>query len=130
MGAGTGEEGSMPIVDWDELRRCVGDDDGRVHDVAAEMIEECPRVLAEIRAGLAAGDAKRVGLTAHRLKGSARHFGARSTMAAAAAVESLADAGDLAAVAAALPALEAEVTRLADALAQGNGTPRRARDQG
>jgi len=121
LGLDTGGECAMTIVDWDELRRCVGGNEDRARAVAAQMLEECPRVLEEVRSGLAAGDAKAVGLSAHRLKGSVRHFGARSVMAAAATVERHADAQDLAAAAAAFPALEAEVARFAAALAEGGG---------
>ena len=106
-----------PIVDWQAAHRNIPGGAEGVRELAAIMMDECPRLLQEIRGALADGDAARVRLGAHTLKGASLHFVAEEAVAAASAMEALAGAGDLAAAREAWPLLEAAFTRLAAALA-------------
>jgi protein-histidine pros-kinase len=52
--------------------------------------EDCPSLLAEIRAASTAGDAGRLGRTAHKLAGAVSNFHARRALYAARKVEEMA----------------------------------------
>ncbi len=109
--------GRLPVVDWRAACRNIpGGADG-ARELAAMMVDECPRLLGEVRQALACGDAARARLSAHTLRGAAQHYVAEEAVAAATEMEALADAGDLDAARDALPHLETVVTRLAAALA-------------
>jgi len=89
-----------------------------VGELAATFLAEAPRMLAELRAALDAGDAERFRRTAHSLKSNGNTFGATSLGAIARSLElgglpsARADAG------AALAALDAEYARVAAALGE------------
>ena len=89
--------------------------EGRV--VAAVFLGEYPKWLAEMRSALAAGDAPRLELTAHTLKGSLTLFAAKTAAAAALRLETLGREGNLAAAGEALGAVVDEVERLRPILA-------------
>jgi HPt (histidine-containing phosphotransfer) domain-containing protein len=74
-------------------------------------------MLAEIRAAVVAGDAGRLKEVTHTLKGGAGSFGARAACDAAARLEAMARAGDLACAEEACGALAAALDRLRPALA-------------
>jgi CheY-like chemotaxis protein/HPt (histidine-containing phosphotransfer) domain-containing protein len=79
-------------------------------------LEEWPKLFAEIRVALAAGDLPAVGHKAHRLCGLAKTFDAHEAADAAARLEGVSAEGDRAAVADASAEVEAQFTRLQDAL--------------
>ncbi|MBA4062532.1 MAG: hypothetical protein C0501_02275 [Isosphaera sp.] len=95
----------------------LGGDEALLAELAGLFREEAPRMLAEIRDALSAGDAAGVRRTAHGLKGSAGYVGAPRTVEAARRLELLGESGDLAAAPDALGTLEAEVEQLTAALA-------------
>jgi HPt (histidine-containing phosphotransfer) domain-containing protein len=66
-----------------------------LREVAAVFVEQAPRMLEELRAGIAAGDAATVRRAAHTIKGSAGIFGAAAVARAAATLEAQARAGEL-----------------------------------
>ncbi|MFO0809590.1 MAG: PAS domain S-box protein [Gemmataceae bacterium] len=68
--------------------------------------EESPRLLGEIRDAVEQGNAVRLRLAAHTLKGAVSNFGAARAVDAAQRLELLGNAGDLVAAAEALPRLE------------------------
>ena len=106
-----------PILDW---QTAVSRMDGRedlLGDVAAMFHVECAALLAEVRAALTAGDAKRLRRAAHTLKGAAGVFCAQPAAEAARTVEKLAGEGDLAAAGTAWPAAEQALAGLLAALA-------------
>jgi CheY-like chemotaxis protein len=109
------------ILDWDEMRARVADDWELLKELIRVFEDECPRLVAEIRAGLFERDARRVLLAAHTLKGTANNFGARETSEAAFRLESLSRAGDLTDCAPALAHLEEAAVRLMAALSEAVG---------
>ena len=66
-----------------------------VRELAGLLAEECPRLLEEIRAGIEIGEAARVKLGAHTLKGSADVYGARRVVAVSRRLELLGEADQL-----------------------------------
>jgi HPt (histidine-containing phosphotransfer) domain-containing protein len=110
----------LPVVDWSAARRNIPGGAEGARELAAMMVDECPRLLDEVRQALADGDATRARLSAHTLRGAAQHFVAEETVAAATEMETLADAGNLDAARDALRHLETVVKRLAAALADAD----------
>jgi HPt (histidine-containing phosphotransfer) domain-containing protein len=78
-----------------ELLETVGGD----RDFLAELVEtyraDCPRLLAELRAGVAAGDAQGARRAAHTLKSTSASLGALGLAAQCREIEAAAAAGDL-----------------------------------
>ncbi|MHC5033228.1 MAG: Hpt domain-containing protein [Planctomycetota bacterium] len=109
-----------PVVDWGAACRTIPGGAAGVRELAGMMVAECPRLVHEIREGLADGDTTRVRLGAHTLKGAAQHFFAEEAVAVAAGMVARVDAGELDAARDALPHLEAAVARLAAALADAD----------
>jgi HPt (histidine-containing phosphotransfer) domain-containing protein len=95
----------------DALARVEGD-----HGLLAELIglfrAESPRLLAEMRSGLEANDAKAVELAAHALKGSVSNFGDSAAFRAAQELEIMGRDNALAGAAERMAELEREVGRL------------------
>ena len=106
------------VLDWREMQAHVANDTELLTELVSLFEEECPRLLADIRAGIAAGDARRVRLAAHTLKGAASNFGARETSDAAVHLEMLSRDGDLKDCPAALAVLEEAAVRLMAALSE------------
>ena len=79
-----------------ELLETVGGD----HDFLAELVEtyraDCPRLLAELRAAVVAGDAPAARRAAHTLKSTSASMGALGLAAQCREIEAAAAAGDLA----------------------------------
>jgi len=84
--------------------------------MASLFIDECPRLLADVREALATQDAVALARAAHAMKGSVSNFLAPGATRAAAQLESLALADDLSPAIDALQQLEAELGRLLPAL--------------
>ena len=89
-----GRPADMPGGFGDLLAR-VGGDMSVLKEVIALFLEDCPRLVAAIRAGLAAGDAEAVHRAAHALKGSAGNFDAKEVTALAQRLEARAREGNL-----------------------------------
>ena len=94
------------IVDRDALHRNVGGDATLLAELVELFAEECPRLVAEIRAGASALDMRRVEEAAHTLKGSAGSMAGTALAATALELELLARRG-------ASPELPAAIARLA-----------------
>ena len=92
-------------------------DEGLLQEIVAIFLEECPAMLEAVRSALAAGDAERLRISAHTLKGAVVHFGARAAVAAATEIELAARAKNLAAAGDQYGALEIEMSRVTPALA-------------
>ena len=88
------EQSTERVFDRAAALRGVGGDEQLLAEVAGLFLEECPRVMAAIRAAEAAGDAAEVHRRAHSLKGSVGFFGPGPVMDAARRLESLAGSGD------------------------------------
>jgi histidine phosphotransfer protein HptB len=90
-----------------DLFDLLGDDQDALTEIVDAFIEEAPLRLAELRAGLDAGDGALVGRAAHTLKANAATFGARTLEALSRDLEETARSGDLTTAAASIDAVEA-----------------------
>lgn len=113
---GAREAASAAAVDWQAGLARAGGDAALQREVAAAFLEDCPRLAADVRQGLAAADLPRLAIAAHALKGSAGTVGAPAAQEAAARVESLATEGQTTALPDAIIRLERELDRLRPAL--------------
>jgi CheY-like chemotaxis protein len=80
--------------------------------------QDAEALLGKIKAGVDAGDRESVGRAAHNLRGLTANFDDKRTIAAATYIERAAEQGNLPGAQSALPELEAELSRLLDALAR------------
>jgi PAS domain S-box-containing protein len=118
--AATAAGGTPPVqdeVEWPAELADVEDDPELVRELATVFLAEYPKWLSELHSALADGDAARLQLTAHTLKGSLAIFAAKGAAAAASQLETLARTGQLDTAAEALAALEQQVERLRPILA-------------
>jgi HPt (histidine-containing phosphotransfer) domain-containing protein len=76
------------------LADLVGDEE-TLREIVDAFLDEGPQRIAELSAGLAAGDAVLVGRAAHTLKANSATFGAAELEGVARELESIARAGDL-----------------------------------
>lgn len=84
--------------------------------MALLFLEECPKLLNDIREGLASDDAKQVHRGAHTLKSSADLFGAEVVVDAARRLETLGQEGDLTSAVDVMAELETAVTDMVGAV--------------
>jgi HPt (histidine-containing phosphotransfer) domain-containing protein len=92
-------------------------DEQLLRELAGIFLAEWPKWAAEMHAALAGGEAERLGIVVHAVKGAVGVLGAPGAFAAAAGLETMSRAGDLGRAGEALAALEGEVERLRPALA-------------
>jgi CheY-like chemotaxis protein len=116
-----GEPGGGPppepaALDESALARHFGDEE-LLRDVAGVFLESSVDWLADLKTAFQAGDAARIRLVAHTLKGAVGHFGAASVYEAAGRLEQRAQDGGLP-DAAELAVLERSLATLRAALAQ------------
>ena len=78
------------------LIELVGDDREALAEIVDAFVDEAPQRLAELRQGIATGDAALVGRAAHTLKSNAHTFGAGTLAALCQEIETAARLGDLA----------------------------------
>ncbi len=102
-------ENPRDILDLDEALQRIPGGKAAVWELGRIMLEECPRLLDEIRTGLKSGDAERLRRGAHTLRGSADVFAARRVVEAARRVEELGRDGKLDGASVAIADLEREV---------------------
>ena len=100
----------------DELRASVGDDPAFVAELIDEFIEEAPRQLQTLREAATTNEAEPARRAAHTLKGNARTFGAEGFASLCLEAETAAAAGDLETVRQRLDSVEAEWSRVREAL--------------
>jgi HPt (histidine-containing phosphotransfer) domain-containing protein len=79
--------------------------------------EDCPRLLAALRAAVASEDPSGIHHSAHSLKGLVASLGAVEVMATTTALERIGRSGDLSEAGPALAKLEHEIAQLNDELA-------------
>ena len=68
-----------PPLIWADALEGVGGKEETLRELAGLMLEECPRLLEQMRRSLADGDVEELRRAAHTLKGSARLFAAHPT---------------------------------------------------
>ncbi|HEX6037913.1 PAS domain S-box protein [Longimicrobium sp.] len=107
----------VPAWDREGLLDQIGRSEKLLGELAELFVEQCPRLVGEITAALARGDAEGVMDAAHTLKGSAGSLAAAPLAAAALVVETRGRDGDLAGAETALAALLAEAERACAAMA-------------
>jgi HPt (histidine-containing phosphotransfer) domain-containing protein len=118
---GTRGDGARPptaeVLDPVAALNNAGGDAQLLREIAELYLAHSPGYLADIHGALARGDAARLKLAAHTLKGSVGHFGAQAARQAAERVELLAGQGALAEAGEAAALLEKELERLQPAVA-------------
>jgi CheY-like chemotaxis protein len=87
--------GSRVPFDLRPLRRRIGEDDQLLGELVRLVCADAPRLLDEIRAAVASGDARAVERASHLLKGAVSHFVATDVVRAAHRLETLGRDGDL-----------------------------------
>ena len=81
-------------------------------DMIDAFLDECPRMLDEIRSAILQGDRATLQRAAHTIKGSMRYFGAKEAFERAFELESRGRDGELAGAEQLLERLEREISRL------------------
>jgi PAS domain S-box-containing protein len=114
----TGDRGG--VLDREALLARLGGS-GMLAEVVQLFRADFPRVLAELRDAAANGDAEGLRRAAHTLKGTLGNLSAPAAVEAARRLETLGREGGLAGAAKACAALEEEVARLQEALAEFSG---------
>jgi HPt (histidine-containing phosphotransfer) domain-containing protein len=110
------EKSPAEVLDEAQLMSRVDNDPQLLRDLVDLFLEECPRLVDEIRVALDSKDAKALQRGAHSLKGSTTNLAAKMTSEAALKLERLAQAGDLAHAESVLQELERQLARLKPAL--------------
>jgi HPt (histidine-containing phosphotransfer) domain-containing protein len=102
----------------------MGGDEQLFSEMVGFFVEDAPRWLAQIKEGIAQGDASLVHRSAHTLKGLVANFGAAAAQSAAGRIETLAQQDPtLQAVASEVPPLEVAIDELHAALAPYHQPP-------
>lgn len=104
------------IIDERDLLERVGGDLEFLNEIATMFLDECPRMLQEIRTACVRGDAEALQHAAHTLKGCVANFGAGPAREAALKLEMIGRAGDLTPAPVACNDLESELARFTEAL--------------
>ena len=89
---------------------------GLFREMAGYFFSDAVKLLPEILAAAAAGDATAIGKRAHQLKGTLLYLGADAAVEAVTRVETISHSGNLADATVAIRSMENELTRLAAAL--------------
>jgi PAS domain S-box-containing protein len=110
------QEPSVEVLDEALLVSRVDSDPQLLRDLVDLFLEECPRLVDEIRVALDRKDAKAVERGAHSLKGCTSNLAAKMASEAALKLERLAHAGDLVRAESVLQELECQLVRLKPAL--------------
>jgi two-component system, sensor histidine kinase and response regulator len=105
-------------LDLDILRSYIGDDPEDLSASLETFRDSAVRAREELRSADAAGDAALAGAAAHRFKSVARYLAATALADCCERIERAGMGGDLEGVRRERPTLEAEMTRVLDALAR------------
>jgi CheY-like chemotaxis protein/HPt (histidine-containing phosphotransfer) domain-containing protein len=118
----TAEDPCAPIDPSAVLARMGGD-----HEAVRQLVEvfrqDCPALVADIEVAVRVGDANRLKVAAHTLRGMVAFFAADRATAAALALEQLGEAGDLTAAGEAVGVLHRELGELEPLLRSLAGLP-------
>jgi HPt (histidine-containing phosphotransfer) domain-containing protein len=104
------------LIDRMAILRLVDNDVLLLLELIAIFMDDSPRLLADIHAALCHGDAKKLQISAHTLKGSASTFSSSATYAAANVLEEMGRHGGIIGGAAAASHLETTLLGLQNAL--------------
>jgi CheY-like chemotaxis protein len=103
-------------LDRAEALRRVNGDEALLSEIATLFLADYPRLLTEIDSAIVEGDAKRLRLAAHTLKGSLSFFGARSASENARQLEMMGLGGIMTDAAAVFTTLQEQMSRLHPAI--------------
>jgi CheY-like chemotaxis protein len=106
------EEPPAQVLDVALLMSRMDNDPQLLRDLVSLFLEECPRLLDEIRIAMGRKDAKAVERGAHSLKGCTGNLAAQMASEAALKLERLARAGDLVDAESVLQELKCQLERL------------------
>ena len=104
------------VIDMDEVIERVDGDVELLSEMAKLFLDDCPRLLSQIRESIAHGDSELLERNAHALKGSVGNFSAAPAFEAAYRLEEMGRDGDIAHAEEAYTALEGEIKRLGPVL--------------
>jgi two-component system, sensor histidine kinase and response regulator len=104
------------VLDPEVIMERVGGDAQFLQELAVIFVDDCPKLLRDIRAAIQAGDPRALEYAAHALKGSVANFGAESARTAALRLEMLGRTGELKPAREACVVLEHEIARFTQAL--------------
>jgi HPt (histidine-containing phosphotransfer) domain-containing protein len=100
------------VIDRGATLDRVGNSPELLRDLVGVFRDDCARLLPDIRAATEEGDAGKLALVAHTLKGMVSFFGAQAAPEATLRLEMMGKNGDLAAAGPTLALLTAEVDRM------------------
>jgi PAS domain S-box-containing protein len=114
------EDGRAPadVMDRQAALARVNGEHALLQELAGLFLEDCPKLMADIRHAVSTRDAARLRRAAHTLKGSAGNFAAGAAAKAALILEMCGKENNLTNVDAALDRLEQEMERLTPAMQQ------------
>jgi PAS domain S-box-containing protein len=115
--------GPGALLDREAALANVSGDEGLLQELIQVFLADYPRLLADLRGALDRGEAGKLRMTAHTLKGSLFCFAAGTAAHSAQQLETLAREGGLDRAGAAVAALEQEVERLRPSLVALAGRP-------
>jgi CheY-like chemotaxis protein/HPt (histidine-containing phosphotransfer) domain-containing protein len=104
------------VVDWSEALRAVRGNSRLLNEVVVLALKEIPMLTAKIREVVDEGDAAKLRLTAHTLKGTLRYFGSGPAFDHVCRLEEMGSQNRWEEVPALLSALETEAICVTDAL--------------
>jgi HPt (histidine-containing phosphotransfer) domain-containing protein len=118
--------GSIGILNLAAALDRLGGDRELLAEIAGLFLENSPRLMAQVKEAVEAGNAYELERAAHALKGSASNFAAESTVEAALRLETMGRSLELAGVQEAYRVLESEMGRLCPVLTEiaGSGAVR------
>jgi two-component system, sensor histidine kinase and response regulator len=105
-----------PAPDRAAALEVVGGDVDLLRELVDLFLEDCPRLIGDLRAAIEASDATAVKRAAHTLKGALQNFGAADVAGTAQQLETMGRANDLAGAAPLSVTLERRLAALAPAL--------------
>jgi CheY-like chemotaxis protein len=108
------------VIDRRAILDRVGGDTELLTEIASLFLEDCPKLLSEIRQAFQQGDLEHLEKAAHALKGSVSNFGADAAVEAALRVESMGRSRDLTEAPQAIVRLEREIARVTEELIELN----------
>jgi CheY-like chemotaxis protein len=111
------DEGAAGELELRQALAFVGGDETLLQEVIRLFLKECPRLAQALREAVGQGDARKLWISAHTLKGSIGIFGAARAAALADRLQLLGQEGKVPEAAGLLDALDEELSRIKPALA-------------
>ncbi len=119
-------ESDVLVFDREGMLARLMDDEDLVKAVLAGFLEAMPNEIESLRACVAKGDATGARRQAHSIKGASANVGGEALRAAALEAEKAGQDGDLQAIMATMPHLEAQFALLKDAMARASAGGQRS----